>query len=237
MSLWKNKTCDLTELRIPFHQVKEAPIYANVEIQDNIFIFASKHSSAAGVPSLSVHFPGNWNTANLGGKQKTLCKAAPLEMKEAFLELHKSSPEGLQVTLEVTHHGPVCNTPCFFIEIGSSLEQWKDKALGKIIAKTLKEILNKKPKQYEIALGIGGPHYCNNFNRIELQSNIAFSHICPKHNLEFLDKEMLLQASMSKPRPLPAVRRSMPLPLPFWVFQQSIPHHWVYFSTGILSRI
>ena len=184
--------------------LKESLIYAeslDKKFNSDLFIFASKHSSSAGVASLSVHFPGNWNTADLGGKERLLCKASPLRMKEAFLTLNKLASQ-IPVTLEATHHGPYCNKPCFFIEIGSSLEQWKDKNLGKVIAKTIQETATKKPKKYEVAICLGGPHYCNNFNKIQLETNIAVSHICPKHMLPFLDNEMLQQAiKQSEPQP------------------------------------
>src|SRR3989344_4317302 len=183
-------------------KIKEESIYAEGLDKKNadLFIFASKHKSTANIPSLSVHLPGNWNTADLGGKEKTLSKAAPLYVKEAFLELHRRNPN--LTTLEATHHGPYCNKPCFFIEIGSSLEQWKDKNLGKVIAKTIQETATKKPKKYEVAICLGGPHYCNNLNKIQSETNIAVSHICPKHMLPFLDKEMLQQAiKQSEPQP------------------------------------
>ncbi len=46
----------------------------------------------------------------------------------------------------------------------------------------------------QVAIGIGGPHYCNNFNKLAQRKNIAFGHICPKFNLEKLDEGMLRQA-------------------------------------------
>ena len=181
-------------------KIKEESIYAEGLDKKNadLFIFASKHKSTANIPSLSVHFPGNWNTADLGGKEKTLSKAAPLYVKEAFLELHRRNPN--LTTLEATHHGPYCNKPCFFIEIGSSLEQWKDKELGKIVAQTIKKVITTKLKKREVALGLGGPHYSNNFNKIELETDIALSHICPKHMLPFLNKD-ILQKAMQESEP------------------------------------
>lgn len=46
----------------------------------------------------------------------------------------------------------------------------------------------------KVAIGIGGPHYCNNFNKVAQRRNIAFSHICPKHRLKNLNEELLRQA-------------------------------------------
>ena len=50
---------------------------------------------------------------------------------------------------------------------------------------------NEKPS---VAIGIGGPHYCSSFNKLSQRKNIAFGHICPKHNLHVLDETMLMQA-------------------------------------------
>ncbi len=101
--------------------------------------------------------------------------------------------EDFEVTLECTHHGPYLEKPAMFIEIGSSLQQWQNKEAGKIIANAIINIL-KKENNYKTAFGIGGPHYCNNFNKIMERSDIAVGHICPKHMLQFLNKEMILQA-------------------------------------------
>jgi len=55
----------------------------------------------------------------------------------------------------------------------------------------------------DVAFGVGGLHYCNNFNKVQLRTNIAIGHICPKYMLEKLDSEMILQA-MSKTIPKPS---------------------------------
>ena len=81
-----------------------------------------------------------------------------------------------------------------FIEIGSNEQQWKDKKAAEIIAKTISSILNDKNDNYKIALGIGGTHYCSTFNKILLRTDIALGHICPKYQLQNLDKEMIEQA-------------------------------------------
>ena len=51
-----------------------------------------------------------------------------------------------------------------------------------------------KPNQYnENAIGIGGPHYCPNFNKIQLKSNVAISHVIPNYTAP-ITKEMILEA-------------------------------------------
>lgn len=199
---------DLAGLNI-YNQLKEKEIenLDNVEIimieEDSIFfdkkldcdyvIFATRHQSKTGEKTLSLHFPGNLGIAEFGGEDKSLCMSAPNIAKQAFRNLNKSAKNSdYLVTLEATHHGPFIKTPCFFIEIGSKKEQWQDKKAGNIIAQTIIEtITNFKPEKNEIAIGFGGTHYCNNFNKIELETDVAMSHICPKYNIESIDKNTI----------------------------------------------
>jgi D-aminoacyl-tRNA deacylase len=86
-------------------------------IQADLFIFATKHQSSQGVLSLSVHVPGNWGQADMGGKERSLCVAPASFIKEGFLALRELN-QGFEVTVEQTHHGPFLSTPSMFIEIG-----------------------------------------------------------------------------------------------------------------------
>jgi D-aminoacyl-tRNA deacylase len=45
----------------------------------------------------------------------------------------------------------------------------------------------------EIAIGLGGNHYPQKFNNLILTSNVAFASIASKHNLRFINNEMLEQ--------------------------------------------
>ena len=160
------------------------------EIEAEIFIFATKHASAAGTPALSVHFPGNFAKAEMGGKSKTLCKTNASLEKEFYLKL-KELHEG-EVTLEVTHHGPYLEKPCIFIEIGSTEKEWTNEEYGEIIAQTIAEV-TKEVKQYKTLIGIGGGHYPRTFNKILERTEYAIGHICPKYQLENLDENLLKQ--------------------------------------------
>ncbi len=159
-------------------------------------IFASKHQSAKGGKTLSVHAPGNFRKAELGGEPNKVCPTSALFQKALFEELDKqvgeNSLRNYQVTLECTHHGPLINKPCVFIEIGATPVEWKDKRAAFIIAKTIKEtIQNFVPDPHrEIAIGIGGPHYCPNFNQIQLKSNFAISHIVPSYVLPITEENI-----------------------------------------------
>ena len=78
-------------------------------------------------------------------KKKTLCNSSALLQKTAFLKLNELTKNTkYQVTLECTHHGPFLEKPCMFIEIGSSIQQWKDKNAAKIIANTIQYLLKRR---------------------------------------------------------------------------------------------
>nr|AIF00797.1 D-aminoacyl-tRNA deacylase [uncultured marine group II/III euryarchaeote KM3_139_C07] len=172
----------------------ESVYYENIDkkIQADLFIFATKHVSKSGIHSLSVHFPGNWGKAELGGKDKTLCIAPSSILKTAFLELNKLKTD-YEIIQECTHHGPYINKPAIFIEIGSDKKQWQDKKAGKNIAKVILKITEKNPK-YKAVIAFGGLHHSPNFKKILLNTEFAVSHVCPKYNLENLNKNNIEQA-------------------------------------------
>ena len=195
---------------VPIIELSKESIYnENIDKQDeqlknaDIIIFATKHESKAGGKTLSLHAPGNWRNADFGGKPGKLCKTSALALKYLFIRLEENAkvlPE-YKVTLECTHHGPLIEKPCLFIEIGAGQEQWNDKKAGEVIAKTIQEFQNfdkwknENRKQTKIALAIGGPHYCPNFNKIQLSqsSNYSIGHILPEYQLP-LNESMILEA-------------------------------------------
>ena len=197
---WKN---DLHTVRMYMTEdwcVKAENIDARIQWPEcELIVFPITHRSAEGVPSLTVHSPGNWDTAELGGKPQWLPQThAPL-MKFALQTLARTATEeGVgathKVTMEATHHGPYVEKPIFFIEIGSREEHWKDPLMGKIIAKTIVHVLSNPIQESRTAFAIGGPHYMPNFNKIILETDITVGHCCPKHHLPHLDREMMQKA-------------------------------------------
>lgn len=190
--------------QIPIIELKKETIYSEFfdkasELKSIDFIvFASRHKSEKGNPSLSLHAPGNWRGADYGGKEGKICKTSAFVLKYLFQELNKNAQEqkleNYEVTMEVTHHGPLIEKPCCFIELGSSEKQWQEKEPAKILAKTILSLQNYKPnKDWIPALGIGGKHYCPNFNKIQLNSEYAISHIIPEYSLP-LTSSMLEEA-------------------------------------------
>ena len=170
-------------------------------LKNTLVIVASPHSSKAGVLSLSIHANGNFGKAEFGGENRTLGVAPAIYLGEGFRkmnELSKNLPH--KVTLEATHHGPTYPFPMIWVEIGSSMEGWKDKGAASIAARTIEYLLDLEPDG-ESSIGIGGPHYTPNFNKLTLRGE-NFGHICPKYAINDLDKEMLLQM-IEKTTPTP----------------------------------
>jgi D-aminoacyl-tRNA deacylase len=167
--------------------------------QFDFIIFASRHKSEKSMKTLSLHAPGNLKEVWGGGQEGKLAPASALFNKQLFGNLKKFQKEyelkNYDVTLEVTHHGPLIDKPCVFIEIGGSETEWKDKRAAFVIAKTITETIeNFKENPFnEVAIGIGGPHYAPGFNKLQENSNVAFAHIIPKY-MQPITKEMILEA-------------------------------------------
>ena len=164
------------------------------EVKDfDFIIFASKHQSEKKIKTLSVHPIGNFDTAKYGGISKKICPSNPIFFKSIFKNLNdnlKKSRLDFIASLEVTHHGPYIEKPSVFIEIGSTLEEWSDIKAGKLIAETIIKTINgftNIKSNYKSCIGIGGPHYCPNFNEIQLGDEYAISHIIPSYNLPIND--------------------------------------------------
>jgi D-aminoacyl-tRNA deacylase len=165
----------------------------------DLIIFASKHKSEKKEKTLSIHAPGNLKEVWGGGKAGKLCPSSALFQKHLFEIMDKKMKEfdlsKYKLTMEATHHGPLIDKPCVFVEIGGGNTEWKDRRASFILVRALKEAIETfKPNEYrEIAVGIGGPHYCPGFNKLQLGSNIAISHIIPKY-VSPITKDMILEA-------------------------------------------
>lgn len=188
-----------------FYLVEDEIVYTeNLDLEKlekyDFVIFASKHQSEKKERTLSIHAPGNFKNADLGGESGKVCKSSALFQKQMFEKLKENADKyeiskEFKITLECTHHGPLINKPCVFIEIGSTLEEWMNRRAGFVVARTINEIIQefKEDPYSEVAVGIGGPHYCPNFNKIQLKSNVALSHIIPGY-LFPITEEMINEA-------------------------------------------
>lgn len=183
-------------------------------------ITASKHCSEKNTNSLTVHSVGLLNKKELSYSDpfmqslllKNLSKFYKINEHKFFSEIK------FNVTFEATHHTPVLELPMTFIEIGSTENEWTNEFCGEIIAYTIQKSISEyndifncdnnfessseqkfieksKMNNFNLAVGIGGPHYCPNFTKFILddsKNDFFIGHIIAKYNLEFLNYDLLL---------------------------------------------
>lgn len=202
------KHCEQLGLEVTY--IEEEQIFAkNLDERfpsSELFIILSKHASASGKPCLTAHHPGNFSEDNShGGNPKELAVSHPSYHKEFLKQLWRFKDElpEFQIVTEPTHHGPTENkTPVLFVEIGATEKEWSNEKAGEIIAKAVKETIEKSPKYEKIAIAFGGPHYSEKFTKVIIEDEYAIGHICPKYAIKKLDKKMvkqMIEKSVEKP--------------------------------------
>jgi len=164
----------------------------------DMVIFASKHKSEKSEKTLSIHAPGNFREVWGGGKPGRLSPASAQFQKFLFDVLKDEAAKSelrYDVTLECTHHGPLIDVPSVFIEVGGSELEWKDRKASFVIAKTIRRAIEtfEENPYWEVGIGIGGPHYCPVFNKLQSNSNVAIAHVIPKY-VAPITEEMILEA-------------------------------------------
>jgi D-aminoacyl-tRNA deacylase len=161
-----------------------------------LLVFVSRHSAQSGIPTLSVHTPGNLDDrAEFGGIPRKVSIAPASAMKDCLTEMMRLKEErrlDYEVSYECTHHGPSLDVPAMFAELGSSLAQWRDLKAAEAVAHATMHAISKQSK-YKAALGIGGPHYNDKFTKFALDSEFAFGHIIPKYAVSQVNYEMIKQ--------------------------------------------
>lgn len=172
-------------------------IFPNVEA----VVFASRHSSESGEPTLTVHAPGNLTAENLhGGRPKELAYADPQRMALALRRLAEEAPPGFKVSLEATHHGPSSlPVPVWFVEIGSSPSQWENPEAGIAAAKAIWSSILGRPSGIG-AVGFGGSHYAPKHTRVSLEGRYVVGHILPKYVLDVEVDIGVLRQALEKTR-------------------------------------
>ena len=162
-----------------------------------LFVFISRHSSASGKPTLSVHTPGNLGDAELGGLPRAVSVSPATAMRDALKALLHFKEElslDYEVSYECTHHGPSLNMPTMFVELGSSETQWNDSKAAQAVAHSaMSAIANFSKSANSAVLGIGGTHYNQKFTCMALVGEAVFSHMVPKYAVSVLDSAILSQ--------------------------------------------
>jgi D-aminoacyl-tRNA deacylase len=186
---------------VTFATLNEESVWAqnlpNAFPNAKLIVFVSRHSSQSGKPTLSVHTPGNFTQAELGGLPRTLSVSSATKMCDALKALRRYRDElnlDYEVSYECTHHGPSLGVPTMFVELGSSEPQWRDSLAAKAVAHAAMVAVSNfsNPKESAV-LGIGGSHYSEKFTRMALAGEAVFGHMIPKYAISAIDSEMILQ--------------------------------------------
>jgi D-aminoacyl-tRNA deacylase len=152
-------------------------------------IFLSRHRSEKPVPILTVHVTGNFHEGAFGGQVGSLPPADPGWMQAVLRNLTAYAPVDFRVSYEVTHHGPTeLERPSFFVEIGSTIAEWKDPRAGAAVASA---VLRARPKDPIPLIGLGGTHYAARETAIALQTRGAFGHIAHTREVARLDTALI----------------------------------------------
>ncbi|UPV73095.1 hypothetical protein M0R89_11095 [Halorussus limi] len=153
-----------------------SPDAAGADAPD-LLVFASRHSGDTG-PLLTAHFTGNFGPAEYGGVEGGLAEACPnahARLLEAFAE---RAPDGYEVGMECTHHGPSeVGVPSLFAELGSDESEWEDPEGARAVARGILDLAGVEPHRERQLVGFGGGHYAPRFERVERETDWAVGHI------------------------------------------------------------
>lgn len=175
-------------------------------------VVLSKHSSSAGIPSLTVHHTGNFGgEAPYGGRPFELGIANPPVARAVLRALAELAPEEFEVSYEATHHGPTSlSVPLTFVEIGSSEREWIRRDLHEIVARAALQALRIYRGELGVSckpcVGIGGGHYPRKHTMLSLEADLCYGHIISKKVVDSLGPEELeraldMCAARCEPRP------------------------------------
>ena len=175
------------------HENIEQEVEQKLKIKPRQAIFLSRHTSKTGKPTLTTHPIGNYAEARFGGKEKTLSMSSPKLMTHLLRIIKKNADMNKlyhQLCFEVTHHGPYMSIPTFFVEIGSTEEEWKKQEIANILAKSVLQLLEKYhyeddfKEEIPVLIGFGGGHYAPRFTDVALEKNVAFGHMIPNYQIK-----------------------------------------------------
>jgi D-aminoacyl-tRNA deacylase len=175
-------------------------------LETKLVIFASKHSSKAGMKAVLVHPLGNWEESfENSGKEKSIGIVNASSMYIAYHAIKKYKKEeqlnDFWLGLEVSHHGPTeLNVPAIFMETGGTKDEWNDLIATRVVARAILDVVdwvntkNMEETNLPAIIGIGGGHYAPSFIKRVDNNMFCVGHMIPKHHTKGLDKDLLKQA-------------------------------------------
>lgn len=151
----------------------------------------SRHAGETGA-LLTAHHPGNIDAADFGGSPRRVPPACPRVLSAYLRSIEAHAPEGFDVGLECTHHGPTdVSTPILFVEVGSDREHWRDERAAEAVATALWSIRTESAHGGDALVGLGGGHYAPRFERICRETDWDVGHIAPDWALAGLEAATL----------------------------------------------
>jgi len=160
---------------------------ADMGLEPEMIVFASRHEAKAGLPWLGGHFTGM-----LQDGQYALSAACASGLRSFLHILHNISLPGFAVSAEATHHGPVdLNTPCFFAEIGSTMKEWQDRQAAEAVARA---ILALECRDLPVFLGFGGGHYVARQTELIFEADVAFGHLFSNYQMAGVNRDVVEEA-------------------------------------------
>ena len=187
---WEGADFDIAEY--PGSIIEIVPVH-----DAEYYVFASTHRSESGKACFTVHTPGNWGNADMGGSPNTLNTALPFRLKSAAQKMKALSDASLgwPVSMEVDHHGPTLSKPVMFAEIGSSEAALGVPEAGAIAAQAIIAAI-RQPCECPAYVGFGGSHYAPKFTPKVVDGGISLGHVVSGYALEKygVDGGRLLQA-------------------------------------------
>ncbi|MFB6134811.1 MAG: D-aminoacyl-tRNA deacylase [Halanaeroarchaeum sp.] len=150
----------------------------------DLVVFASRHAGETGA-LLTAHFTGNVGPAEYGGRDGELARAAPNAHDSVLDALCEYAPDGYDVGMECTHHGPSSvGAPSMFVEVGSAEEQWRDPDAARAVAHSVLDLDGGDPDRKRTVVGFGGGHYAPRFGRIARETDWAVGHVAADWGLD-----------------------------------------------------
>ncbi|KTG09745.1 hypothetical protein AUR64_08895 [Haloprofundus marisrubri] len=159
----------------------------------DLLVFASRHSGETGA-LLTAHFTGNFGPEKYGGSDRELAETCPGAQKAVVSALAEHAPDGYEVGIEATHHGPTkLSVPSMFVELGSDDPQWEDAEAARAVARAILDLRgtsvnleaaggddsddtdNGDPNRHVV--GFGGGHYAPRFGRVVRETEWAVGHV------------------------------------------------------------
>jgi D-aminoacyl-tRNA deacylase len=150
----------------------------------DLLVFPSRHSGETG-PLLTAHFTGNFGPAEYGGTDGELATAAPNALSAVVSAFETHAPDGYDVGVECTHHGPSrVGCPSLFVEVGSAEPQWRDASAARAAALSVLALEGVEPHRERQVVGFGGGHYVPRFLRILRETPWAVGHVAADWTIE-----------------------------------------------------